>query len=50
VARHLPAFTWPALGRNTRVLLAAHGNDAGILGAAAIARQRLRGAAQPSVD
>jgi glucokinase len=49
VARHLPAFTWPALGRNTRVLLAAHGNDAGILGAAAIAGQRVELGGRPSI-
>jgi glucokinase len=41
VRRHLPFFTWPALHRNTQVLLAAHGNDAGIIGAAALAAQRI---------
>lgn len=42
VRRHLPSFTWPALHRNVRVLLAQHRNDAGILGATALAVQRLR--------
>jgi glucokinase len=42
VRRHLPSFTWPNLLRNARVLLAELGNDAGIVGAAAMAIQRMR--------
>jgi len=41
VRRHLPSFTWPNLLRNARVLLAELGNDAGIVGAAAMAIQRM---------
>jgi glucokinase len=40
VRRHLPCFTWPNLYRNTRVILAGLGNDAGWIGAAAIAARR----------
>jgi len=42
VRRHLGSFTWPGPYKNVRVLLAQHGNSAGILGAAAMAAQRLR--------
>lgn len=41
VRKHLPSFTWPNLLRNTQVLLAELGNDAGIVGAAAMAIQRM---------
>ena len=41
VCRHLPAYTWPKLYRNAQVLLARLGNDAGMIGAAAMAAQRL---------
>jgi glucokinase len=41
VRRYLPSFTWPNLLRNARVLLAELGNDAGIVGAAAMAIQRM---------
>ncbi len=41
VRKHLPSFTWPNLLRNARVLLAELGNDAGIIGAAAMAIQRM---------
>ena len=48
VRRHLPDFTWPLLLARTRLLPAALGNDAGLVGAAAIAldmaaRQGTRG-------
>jgi glucokinase len=41
VRKHMPSFTWPNLLRNARVLLAELGNDAGIVGAAAMAIQRM---------
>jgi glucokinase len=41
VCKHLPSFTWPNLLGNARVLPAELGNDAGILGAAAMAIQRM---------
>jgi glucokinase len=41
VRRHLAFFTWPALHRNVQVLLAQHGNDAGVIGAAAMAASRI---------
>jgi glucokinase len=41
VGKHLPSFTWPRLYQNARVVLAQHGNDAAIIGAAAMAAQRL---------
>jgi glucokinase len=41
VRKHLPSFTWPNLLKNARVLLAKLGNDAGIMGAAAMAIQRM---------
>jgi glucokinase len=41
VRHHLARFTWPSLHRNVRVLLAHHGNDAGLIGAAVMAAQRL---------
>jgi glucokinase len=41
VRRQLPLFTWPALHRNVQVLLAQHGNDAGVIGAAAMAASRI---------
>ena len=41
VRKHLPSFTWPNLLRNAQVLLAELGNDAGIVGAAAMAIQRM---------
>jgi glucokinase len=41
VRKHLPSFTWPNLYRKCRVLLAQLGNDAGLIGAAAMAVRRL---------
>ena len=41
VRKHLLSFTWPNLLRNAQVLLAELGNDAGIVGAAAMAIQRM---------
>jgi glucokinase len=41
VRKHLPSFTWARLYHHTRVVLAQHGNEAAIIGAAAMARQRL---------
>lgn len=38
IRRHLPALTWPMLARNTQVLQAACGNDAGLLGVTWLAR------------
>jgi glucokinase len=40
VRSQLAGFTWAALHRDVRVLLGQHGNDAGILGAAAMAATR----------
>ena len=40
VGRHLPDFTWPFLLRRARLLPAALGNDAGMVGAAALALNR----------
>jgi glucokinase len=42
VRRQLASFTWPALYKNVQVLLAQHGNDAGLIGAVAMATRRLR--------
>jgi len=42
IRRNLPDFTWPQVSRDVRVLAAELGNDAGILGAAAQATERLR--------
>jgi glucokinase len=42
VRHHLARFTWPSLHRNVRVLLAYHGNDVGLIGAAVMAAERLR--------
>jgi glucokinase len=41
VEKHLPSFAWPNLLRNARVLPAELGNDAGVVGAAALATQRM---------
>jgi glucokinase len=41
VRKHLPSFTWPNLYRNCRVLLAQLGNDAGLIGAAAMAARKM---------
>ncbi len=41
VRKHLPSFTWTNLYRNSQVILAHLGNDAGLIGAAAMAGQRL---------
>jgi glucokinase len=41
VRRHLPSFTWPNLLKNARVLLAELGNNAGVVGAAALAIRRM---------
>ncbi len=41
VRKHLPSFTWPNLYRKCQVLLAQLGNDAGLIGAAAVAARRL---------
>jgi glucokinase len=41
VRKHLPSFTWPSLYRKSRVLLARLGNDAGLIGAAAMAGRKL---------
>lgn len=40
VRRHLPDFTWPLLLARARLLPAALGNDAGLVGAAALALER----------
>lgn len=40
VRKHLPFFTWPNLYRKSQVLLAQLGNDAGLIGAAAMAARR----------
>jgi len=37
----LPSFTWPNLFRKSQVLLAQLGNDAGLIGAAAMAARRM---------
>jgi glucokinase len=37
IQRQLPAFTWPMLLSQTRVIAAERGNDAGLIGAAALA-------------
>lgn len=37
IRNHLPALTWPMLMRNSRILQAGCGNDAGLLGAAWLA-------------
>ncbi|GHA35851.1 sugar kinase [Devosia pacifica] len=37
IERHLPHYTWPALYPNVRIVSAKNGNDAGTLGAAALA-------------
>jgi glucokinase len=37
VRKHLPSFTWPNLFRKSQILLAQLGNDAGLIGAAALA-------------
>jgi glucokinase len=41
VRKHLPSFAWPNLYRKCRVLLAQLGNDAGLIGAAAMAARRM---------
>jgi glucokinase len=41
VRKHLPSFTWPNLFRKSQVLLAQLGNDAGLIGAAAMAARRI---------
>ncbi len=41
VRKHLPSFTWPNLYRKSRVLLAQLGNDAGLIGAAAMAATKM---------
>jgi len=41
IRKHLPSFTWPNLYRKCQVLLAQLGNDAGLIGAAAMAARRL---------
>jgi glucokinase len=41
VRKHLPSFTWPNLFRKSQVLLAQLGNDAGLIGAAAMAARRM---------
>ena len=40
VRKRLPSFTWPNLYRKSQVLLAQLGNDAGLIGAAAMASRR----------
>ncbi|BBK32602.1 glucokinase [Stella humosa] len=42
VGRHLPDFTWPLLLARCRLLPAALGNDAGLVGAAALALDQAR--------
>jgi glucokinase len=42
VRKHLPSFTWPNLYRQCQVLLAQLGNEAGMIGAAAMANRRMR--------
>lgn len=39
VRAHLPRFTWPMLLRQTQVMAAALGNDAGLIGASLVAAQ-----------
>ena len=48
IRTHLPSLAWPMLARNNRVLQAACGNDAGLLGAAWLAQNaaKLHAAAQ----
>lgn len=48
IRTHLPSLTWPMLAGNNRVLQAACGNDAGLLGAAWLAQNaaKLHAAAQ----
>jgi glucokinase len=41
VRKHLPSFTWFNLLRKSQVLLAQLGNDAGLIGAAAMAARRM---------
>jgi glucokinase len=41
VRKHLPSFTWPNLYRQCQVLLAQLGNEAGLIGAAAMAARRM---------
>jgi glucokinase len=41
VRKHLPSFTWPNLLLKSQVLLAQLGNDAGLIGAAAMAGRRM---------
>jgi glucokinase len=41
VRKNLPSFTWPNLYRKSQVLLAQFGNDAGLIGAAAMAARRM---------
>jgi glucokinase len=41
VRKNLPSFTWPNLYRKSQVLLAQLGNDAGLIGAAAMAARRM---------
>lgn len=43
VRAHLPRFTWPMLLRQTQVLAAALGNDAGLIGAALVATEASEG-------
>ena len=42
VRRHLPDFCWPLIGKGVEIVVAELGNDAGVLGAAAQALERLR--------
>jgi len=41
VQKNLPSFTWPLLLKKVRILLAELGNDAGLLGAAAMALRKI---------
>ena len=49
VQAHLPSFTWPMLLRQTQLLVATLGNDAGLIGAALVAAQREGERARPAV-
>ena len=41
IKKHLSDFVWPELGKGVEVMVAELQNDAGILGAAAMAYERL---------
>lgn len=41
IQKHLPSFTWPLLLKKAKLLLAELGNDAGLLGAVAMAKNKM---------